>query len=336
MFNKILEQIKKYDTIIIHRHIRPDGDCIGTQQGLKKYLKHNFPNKHIYAVGDEIPEYLSSYGENDEIDDDAYKDALVIVVDTSLEKRICDDRYKLGKYIIKIDHHDDSPDYGDLIYVDPTSPACASIMTRIFKQWEQEGLELTLDAAKCLFLGIITDTGRFRYRGVTSETLSNAGWLLDKGIDTEDIYPGLYVKDFKTLKLEGYVYNHFKITPNGVAYIYFTKQVIEHFQVTKEDAANLVNALDSIKGSLIWVAFVDQMLPKPEVVVNKKESPDKEIRVRIRSRFISINEVATHYRGGGHLQAAGATIYSKKEMKNLLEELDRALLIYKNEHPEAF
>ncbi len=336
MFDKILEQIKKYDTIIIHRHIRPDGDCIGSQFALKKYIEFNFPNKHVYAVGDKVPEYLSMCGSSDEISDDIYNEALVIVVDTAVMARICDGRYNSGKFLIKIDHHDDSPEYGDLMYVDPTSPACSSILAGMFKEWQKYGLKVNKDIAERLYLGIVTDTGRFRYRGVNENTLSNAGWLLSQGVDTEDIYPSLYIKSMETLKLEGYVYNHFKTTPSGVVYIYFTKEIMQKYNVTKEDAANLVNCLDSIKGSPIWVAFVDQMLEKSDNIANIDESPDKEIRVRLRSRFISINEVATHYRGGGHLQAAGATIYSKKEMKSLLKELDTLLKEYKMEHPEVF
>lgn len=336
MFNQILEKIKEFNTIIIHRHLRPDGDCIGSQFGLKAYLEYNFPNKKIYAVGDAIPAYLKECGDNDEIDDNIYNDALVIVVDTSLEKRICDARYRLGKYIIKIDHHDDSPMYGDYEYVDPKSPACSAILVKMMNEFEQFGLEIPLKTAYCLYTGITTDTGRFRFRGVTGETLSYAGKLLDMGIDTDKIYTNLYIRNKEELKLQGYIYNHFKVTKNGVAYIYITKDIMEKYGVKKEEASNLVNSLDSIKGSLIWVAFIDQMLPRPEIVENIEESPENEIRVRIRSRFIAINEIATHYRGGGHLQAAGATIYSVKEMKMLLKELDYLLGAYKKEHPEAF
>lgn len=336
MFEKILNKIKEFDTIIIHRHIRPDGDCIGSQMGLKYYIEHNFPNKKVYAVGDAIPEYLSSLGENSQIEDDIYKEALVIVVDTALKIRICDSRYSMGKFIIKIDHHDDTESYANLEYVDEKTPACSAILTKMMKEWEQFGLVIPLKSATALYTGIITDTGRFRFRGVTGETLANAGSLLDVGVDMEKIFSRLYIKTDKELKLQGYVYNHFKTTKNGVAYIYFSKDIMQKYGVTKEEAANLVNSLDSIKGSLIWVAFIDQMLPKPEVVENPLESPENEIRVRIRSRFVAINEVGTHFRGGGHLQAAGATIYSHDEMKKLLKELDTTLKNYKHEHPEVF
>ena len=336
MFKQILDQIIKYDTIIIHRHVRPDGDCIGTSQGLKRFIKYNFPKKHVYTVGDDIPDYLSSYGENEEITDDIYNGSLVIVVDTANEKRICDSRYNKGDFLIKIDHHDDSPHYGDINYTDPLSPACASILADMLKLYESMGYVVTEDVANCLYLAITTDTGRFRYRGVNGKTLANAGWLLDKGVDTEKMFSHLYIKEKEVLKLQGYVYNNFKMTENGVAYICFTKSIMERFNVTKEDAANLVNSLDSIHGSLIWCVFVDQMLPSSANLVNKKEDPAKEVRVRIRSRFVSINEVATHYRGGGHLQAAGATIYSTKERKSLLNELDLLLKNYKENNPEVF
>lgn len=336
MFLQILEKIKEFGTIIIHRHVRPDGDCIGSQMGLKQFLKDNFKDKNIYAVGDAIPDYLTRYGSNDEISEDIYNDALVIVVDTANELRICDERYKLGKYIIKIDHHDDSPDYGNLIYRDPLSPACSSILASMFQEYEKLGYVVSVETAKCLYVGITTDTGRFRFRGVSSTVFNNAGWLIDKGVDIEDIYTRLYIKEKEVLKLQGYVYNNFNVTENGVAYIYFTKKVMNEYNVTKEDAANLVSSLDSINGSLIWVAFVDQMKEADPLCEEVYERPENEIRVRLRSRFVSINHVGAKYRGGGHLQAAGATIYSLDEMNQMLEELDQLLKEYKENNKEAF
>ena len=336
MFLQILDKIKEYNTIIIHRHVRPDGDCIGSQMGLKQFLQDNFKEKNIYAVGDEIPSYLARYGSNDEINEDIYKDALVIVVDTANETRTCDDRYKLGHYIIKIDHHDDSPDYGDIVYRDPHSPACCSIITGMLREYEKLGYITSEETAKRLYVGITTDTGRFRFRGVSSVVFENAGWLVNKGVDIEDIYTRLYIKEKEVLKLQGYVYNNFKVTENGVAYIYFTKEVMKEYNVSKEDAANLVSSLDSINGSLIWVCFVDQMKEANPECMDTLERPENEIRVRLRSRFVSINQVGAKYRGGGHLQAAGATIYSQEEMNSMLEELDTLLKEYKEEHKEAF
>ena len=321
MFKKILEKIKEYNRIIIHHHIRPDGDCIGSQMGLKHLLKATYPEKEIYAVGGDLLEYLNYIAEHDEVSDELYKDALVIVVDTSKKDRIFDERYSTGAYLIKIDHHDDSEEFGDIQYVNEKCSACSAIITEFYLANKDE-LILTDKAAKALYFGITTDTGRFRYRGVDGNILRSAASLVDSGIDIEDIYTNLYTDEIVNLKLRGYVYKNFKVTENGVLYIYFSNRMMKKFGVTRDTAGNLVNSLDSVKGSLIWVAFIEQ--------------ENKDIRVRIRSRFVEINDVARNYRGGGHLNASGATLKSKKELKPLLNELDKKLKDYKDNHPEVF
>jgi len=315
MLENILEKIKEYDSIIIHRHKRPDGDCIGSQFGLKYFIEHNFKGKKVYAVGDDIPKYLSFVGTNDTVTDDLYKESLVIVVDTSVKSRICDDRWQTGKYIIKIDHHDDSEQFGDIEYVDAKSPACCEIITLMLSSWNY-----TIDShtALALYTGITTDTGRFQFRGVTEKTFNAASTLVQTGIDIENIYTSLSLKDISSFKMEAYLYKHMKSTPNGVTYMFFTKKIIKKFKVQQEDASALVSAMSNIRGSICWIMFVEY---------------PTEIRVRLRSRFVPINTVATHYKGGGHLQAAGATVYSKKEMASLLKEVDEVVGLYKKEHP---
>lgn len=332
MINAILEKIKEYKRIIIHRHIRPDGDCIGCERALKEAILLNFPEKEVFATGDEIPAFIKQYGIIDEVDESLYKGSLVIVVDTGTVARICGENFNKGDYLIKIDHHDDSDDYANINYVDPKSPACASILVRLFKAW---GFKLNKDIATYLYLALTTDTGRFRYRGINQEVFENAGYLLSYGVDTEKLYTNIYIKEDVTFKLQGYVYQHFKRTKNGVAYIYFTKEIMEKFNVTKDEAAALVGCLDSIKGSLIWVAFIDQ-LKEHQIAEKPEDDPGNEIRVRLRSRFIPVNEIGTHYRGGGHQMAAGAIVYSKEEMNSLLKELDTALKKFKKDNPDLF
>ena len=320
MINQILEKIKEYNRIIIHRHVRPDGDCIGTQHALKKAIMLNFPEKEVYAVGDIIPDYLEEYGVIDEVTEDMYNGSLVIVVDTANEERICNENYKLGDYIIKIDHHDDSSDYGNINYVDPKTPACGAILTRLLRSLN---FKFNQEIATYLYVAITTDTGRFRFRGVNEEVMANAGYLISQGVEIDKLYTKLYTKDKESFKLQGYVYENFKTTESGVAYIYFSQKLMKEYNVTKDDAANLVNSLDSIKGSLIWVAFIEQ-------------DDEVEIRVRLRSRFVAINDVARNYRGGGHLQAAGATLYSKDEIDSILKELDLLHKEFKENNKELF
>ena len=323
MFKKILEKIKEYNRIIIHHHIRPDGDCIGSQMGMKHLIKATYPEKEVYAVGGDIPPYLEYIAEHDEVADELYKDALVIVVDTSKKDRIYDERYNTGAYLIKIDHHDDSEPFGDIEYVNEKCSACSAIITEFYLANKDE-LVLSQKAAKALYFGITTDTGRFRYRGTSKRTLENAGLLLEHGVELDELYASLYTKNKEELKLQGYVCENFKVTTNGVAYIYFDQATMDKYGVDKDTAAACVNILDSIKGSLIWATFIEQ------------NQDTGEIRVRLRSRFVSINEVATHYNGGGHLQAAGATVYSKEQKEALLDELDTLLKQFKEENPERY
>ena len=136
VMNKILEKIKEYNTIIIHGHKRPDGDCYGAQFGLKDIITTTFPNKEVYVVG-ETSEFVSFVGTVDTISDDKYKNALSIVVDTATKERISDSRYTLGSEVIKIDHHIPIDNYGDYIWVDTTFPSCAQMIAHFFNSFEE-------------------------------------------------------------------------------------------------------------------------------------------------------------------------------------------------------
>ena len=183
---QIIEEIEKYDSIIIVRHLRPDGDCIGASFGLRDILIASYPNKKIYSVGDGVPEYLSFLGNEDIVNDEEYEKSLVIVVDTATSKRIANEKYQNAKNIIKIDHHIAVEDYGNINYVREDYPACCQIIADLVFT-SNDKLIMTQRAAKCLYTGLVTDTGRFRFRSVDSNTMRTAAGLLDKHIDTENI-----------------------------------------------------------------------------------------------------------------------------------------------------
>ena len=123
---------------------------------------------------------------------------------------------------------------------------------------------------------------------------------------------------YRNFRFEGYVYRKMKLTENGVAYLFVTKKMKKKFGLSNEDASASVSYMDSIKNSLVWVAFI--------------EGDDGKIRVRLRSRFLPISDIAERYRGGGHACAAGATLHSKSEIKLLLKEADEKLKAYKQTH----
>ncbi len=318
--SKIMQKIEAYDTIIIHRHYRVDGDALGSSLGLREILRTSFPSKQIYSVGGEVPSYLNFLGKEDEIIDTVYENALVIVLDTATTDRIQDQRFNLGKEIIKIDHHIVVEDYGLINYVRENMPATALVIYDWYKTFENK-LKINDKAALSLYTAIITDTGRFRYRSVDSLTLNYAAEILDVGVDTDKLYANLYTKDASALKLQGYLFENFEISPAGVAHIYISEKTVKKYDATIDEASNLVNYLDSIKGSLIWILFL--------------EMPN-EIRVRLRSRFVGVVDIASNYRGGGHEYAAGATVYTKDEIKKVVKEADEKLKAFKLLHKDLF
>lgn len=315
----IFDKIKEASTIIIHRHVHPDGDALGSSYGLRDILRMSFPEKVVLSVGDDTVKYLSFMGSDDKVTAADYIDSLVIVVDTANSKRISGEFYNKGKEVIKIDHHLNVEDFGTVNYVREDMPSTASIITDFFNTFKKE-LKISQEGAMFLYLGTVTDTGRFRYSAVSGDTLRLAGSLLDYNFDTERMYANLNLKDRESMKLTGYVLNNFKTTKNGVSYIYISKRVQKKFKVTTEEATAQVNVMDSVKGSLIWILFVEF---------------DGIIRARLRSRFVGVNEIAREFDGGGHMQASGASAKNKKEMKNMIKLADKVLKKFKEENEDV-
>ena len=320
LMKAIFEKIKSYQRIIIFRHYRPDGDAVGSTKGLQRMLQLSFPDKEIYLQNSDFCDYMAFLGNEDEpIDDSLYESALGIVVDTGTADRASNKKFSLCKEIVKIDHHIDIKPYGDISWVEEERSSSCEMIAKFYETFKDE---LTLDkqGATYIYTGMVTDSGRFRYRSVSGETLRLAGMLLDFGIDTDILYANLYLDEYNALKFKAYVYNNMKITDNGVVYIYVDRKMQKRFGLTSEQASNVISSLDSIRGSLIWLAFID----------GKKG--DNAIRVRLRSRFVTVNTLAEKYSGGGHDCAAGATVYSKKEMQALIADADARLGKYKSEN----
>lgn len=314
----ILDKIKEYDKIFLFRHFRPDGDAIGSTKGLQAILRATFPEKTILLQNSDFSEYLAFLGEEDAlVPDGEYADALGIVLDTATEKRISNQKYKLCREIVKFDHHIPIETYGVAQWVEEERSSTCEMVVAFWDAFSDE-LVMTKEAATYLYAGMVTDSGRFRFRDVSSETMRLAGRLLTFGIDTDTLYAHLYMKDFEKLRFEGYLQKKMRRTDSGVAYLYVTKKMQKKFNLSNEDASATVSTMDSIRDSLIWIAFID--------------NADGSIRVRLRSRFVTVSEIAEKYHGGGHACAAGATVYSKSEMLALLADCDTRLAQYKSTH----
>ena len=314
----ILDKIKQYEKIVIFRHKRPDGDAVGSTKGLCGVLRATYPEKDVRVINNDYAEYVAFLGEEDAAQsDEFFADALGIVIDTATVDRISNPQYALCRELIKIDHHIPIQDYGDLCWVEEERSSSCEMIAAFCDAFRDE-LVMTSEAATAIYTGMVTDSGRFRFRSVSGETMRLAGTILDVGIDVDSLYARLYTKDFNEFKFQSYIYKKMKMTENGVAYLCVDRAMQKKFGLSNEQASACVSYMDSIKGSLIWLAFI--------------ENADGTVRVRLRSRFVEINKLAEKYGGGGHACACGATVSSKKEMKALIADANELLGKYKSEN----
>lgn len=304
---QILDKIKEYNQIIIHRHVRPDPDAYGSQNALAEIIKESFPEKKVAVVGEE-EEYLHFLAKMDTIPDTTFKDALVIVCDTANQERISDTRYVKGKELIKIDHHPVVDAYGDIQWVD-TDASSTSEMIYQFYEDNKEQLVMNNRAAKLIYCGIVGDTGRFLFPSTTNRTFEYAAELVKYSFDRTEMYQEMYKTTIDIARLRGYILQNVHISRKGVSHVKITKALLEEFHLQPNETSAVVGVLGDIEGINVWGIFVEE---------------DDCIRVRLRSKGPVINTVAAKFEGGGHPLAAGAKIYNWDQMDEVLTELENA------------
>lgn len=304
---KIYEKIRKADIITIFGHVMPDGDCYGSQLGLKEAIKATFLDKQVYILGTGLPRFFADFAEMDNVEDKTIAQSLALVLDVANFERIEDQRYKLAQDIIKIDHHIFANEFGSVEWIDTSSAAAAQMITEFIIE---QKMKISKLGAEALFLGIVTDSGRFQYSSTSDRTFAAASFLLAQGINLKRIYDALYIVEEKDLRFKGYVYENYK-TCGGVAYIKIPLADSLKYEVTPDYAGGQVNLIANIKGFPIWAAFA--------------EREDGTVRVELRSSGISVQPVAVKFGGGGHRQASGCRIAKLEESENVVEELIAAI-----------
>ena len=306
MFTEIINAIRKYHTIIIHRHHHPDGDALGSQIGMKHIIRENFPEKQVYCVGDDARFYgFMDDSVMDEIPDSTYEGALAIILDTAAPHLISDGRYAAAAYTVRLDHHIFCGKIADAEVVDTGFESCCGLITRFAMDC---GLTVNRAAATALYTGMVTDSGRFRYDSTSAQTFRMASFLMEQGIDTNRIFRSLYADSFESKKLKAQFILKTQFTPNQVAYIYTT---LEEFNALNADtftiSRGMVNTMADIKGVEIWVNFTET---------------EKGVLCELRSVDTNINPIAVKYGGGGHKKASGATVADRETAMAMLRDLD--------------
>ena len=310
MFEQILKLIQQYSTVILHRHERPDGDAMGSQLGLKHLLLANYPDKKVYVVGDE-PKFFSFMDDAvmDEIPDETYADALAIILDCGAPHLISDKRYETAAATARMDHHIFVAPIAQAEVVDTSFESCCGVVTALALE---AGWTIPAQAAKALYTGMVTDSGRFRYDGTTARTFRLAAALLDTGFDPTEIFRPLYADDYESKKLKAQFILKIKFTDKKVAYIYTDKE--ELAQLNKDlftVSRAMVNTMADIKGTDIWVNFTET---------------DKGVACEIRSSVYNINPIAVKYGGGGHAKASGATVPDRETAMAMLADLNAMIV----------
>lgn len=308
IYKQIYEKIRKFDTIVLARHVGPDPDALGSSLGLKQLILDTFPNKKVYSIGnfasrfhflgslDKLPEELNN------------SEVLLIVTDTPDRKRVDGVDPKNFINSIKIDHHPFIEKTCTLEWIDDkASSACQMVLELALNT----NLNLTKEAAEKLYAGIVADTNRFMFSYSSPKTFALVSKMLEKTqIDITKVYNKLYMRDYKEIKFQGYMSQNYQITENKVGYLIIKDETLKEYDVDAATPGNMINSFNYINEMLIWVTA----------------TLDKELgsfRISVRSRGPIINEIVANHGGGGHIYASGTRLKTEEEIKSLIVDLDK-------------
>lgn len=293
--DNILEEINKAETIVILTHENPDGDAMGSSLALYDALKNMGKNPDIIIP--EYPRVFEFLPNANEIKKESSieKYDLAISVDCATIKMLNGfaNYFENAKVKVSIDHHSTNTMFGDLNYVSPEAPACAQILIVVLEYFK---VEVTKEIGTCILTGIITDTGGFKYSGVTAETFEFVAWLLNKGINVSKIYRKvLQTKTRANFELSRKAMDRLEFFEDGkVAFTYITLQDQKSVNSENGDHEGIVEIGRDIEGV--------------EVSIFVRET-DTGCKISMRSNeYVNVSDVCILLGGGGHTHAAGCSL----------------------------
>ena len=300
----ILDEILKYDIITVYRHVRPDGDAVGSQLGLVTFLKDNFPNKQIYVCGFDT---FDKYPIIDEVSDEIIHSSLAIILDTANRDRIDDVRALDAKMTIKIDHHPIVDQFGMLNYVNDKAGAVCEILTDILTSDAFKSYKLSKEAASYLYSGLLTDTLCFKTSSTTANTLLVASKLASCGIDIYAINAHVFGKSRRIFEYISYMRSKVQFR-DGLAYVIFSKQDLIDADMPASQARNYISELSGIDEFKIWL------------VLTQNDSGLYDGSIRSKKEYI-VNDIAAKYHGGGHANASGIKELNDSDVESVINDL---------------
>ncbi len=289
--SELLNLIEDAKTIGIFGHIRPDGDCVGSCLGLYNYIRDNY-DAEVTVYLEKIPDKFSFLKGADAICHEPESRELDLAI--SLD---CGDRDRHGSFYelfgmakksACLDHHRSNRGFGDYYYCDADASSASEVL---FRHIEPD--KISLACAECLYLGIVHDTGVFKYAACTKDTMQAAGELLAHGVDAQKIIDDTFYRvSYKQNLLMGQAMVNAKLALSGqVVYTFVTKEMFETFGCGKEETDGIVDRIRVIDGVEVAI-FVYQL--------------GDAMKVSLRSiRKVDVSRIAVAYGGGGHIRAAG-------------------------------
>lgn len=305
LFNKKIRDAK---IITIWGHTMPDPDCYGCQIGLRDLLRLNFPDKKVYAIGSGVPVLFDRLKPMDsDVSEGEIASSLAILVDVSCIRRVEDQRVTKAKDFLKFDHHmfNDGEEFPYLSIVDPERVSAAEIIA----EWaERNSLIINKDIAEALYIGIVTDSGDFRFHGTCPKTFETAGKLFAYGVKPYSLLSPVSTQTSESIRFRAFLIDQAKID-GQVCYVYLKKEDYESRGMSYAAASSLVNIL-ACKKTNIFCLFT--------------EDGKGDIRGEIRSEYdYPVQPTARKFGGGGHMFAAGLTL--KVGGKPSVEDVVKAL-----------
>ena len=303
MFEEIIAKIEKYDSIVLFGHLNPDGDCYGSQVALRSILKKNFPNKKIYAVGSGLPNFFHLLGKLDEVSSETINNSLALILDSNDLERIEDTRVFSALDFAKIDHHINLFTFHEGPEVIDTN--CTSTCELVYLFAVENKLAIPKLAAEAIYLGMMTDSGRFQYTNNYVQMLDVLKNLITLGVEPTKITTVLNSTNTFSLKLKSFIYRHVKKDKAGILYVYASKKDRERIHATSSQITMNTGLLSNVKKYPVWLIA--------------SETDNGCLQVEMRSNLINVQQIAVSFGGGGHVFAAGFT--SKTPKEGLFEEL---------------
>lgn len=293
--DNILEEINKANKIVIITHENPDGDAIGSSLAMKLALKQL--GKDADVIIPEFPKVFEFLPVVEEIkkESDVESYDLAIALDCASIKLLngFTKYFDNAKVKVVIDHHSSNTMFADYNYVDQDAPACAQLLLVVFSYFN---IDVTKEIGTCILAGIITDTGGFRYEGVTAETFKFVSDLCEKGIKVSNVYQQVFASKTRAkFELHKIALDRLEFLENGkVTFTYITKADEEKVGSENGDYDGIVENGRDIEGV--------------EVSIFLRET-DKGIKGSLRSKnYVNVSEVCMMFGGGGHVRAAGCNI----------------------------